>query len=358
MSIEINSLHTETGSAVDCCKPAQQQYSDIIALNSSERDLVNRFFEHIRPHSPDAMATISSRITDLERLSVAVSRYPSMYEQSYISGEDRSARALIENLCRLDEGAKLLFLPTKAILGQGFLVAKFHIFSAISKVAQRLLLPKSHIVELRQATVNVMFTLMAEDVYMSLLSDTSLRGDVRHSVAEALTTLWEHRLDPHASRAAPVLDAVWAARSQIVPSFGTMIGTAELLMLSIELDDSWRKFIAERLGDSNVSASMEEFLFGLSFEDISLIRRELKSRGQAAIGKDEVERLLGREAEPSAGHDPRLFYQAYTKRRSNANARKKMAISGPWKTLEDHYIQFIIEKNRNEEGRNQARPNA
>ncbi len=346
MDTDKDQLYTGMDSAIESLKAAEPQPSDIIALNSNERELINRFFEAMRLRSPETMEEIAAIIMDLERLSAAVSRYPSMYAQTSLFGEHRSIRTLIDTLCTVDEGGKLLFLPTKAILGQGFLVAKFHAFAAIVKVAKKSSFPEDTVAELRQATVNVMLTLMAEDVYMSLLNDSSLRGDVRHDVAEALAELWEHRLDPHATRVAPVLDAVWTARRQIVPSFGTMIGTSELLMLSIELDESWTRFIAEKIAEPDVSAAMEEFLFGLSFEDISLIRRELKNRKQAAIGKEEVERIIGHEADAKADEDPRFFYQAYTKRRNNASARKKMALNGPWKTLEDHYMQFIIEKNR------------
>ena len=346
MNIDKGPLYTEMDSIVEPLKATGTQPSDIIAFNNAERELINRFFEAISLQSAEAMDGVAAIIADLERLSAAISRYPSMYEQSTLSGQQRSIRTLIDTLCTVDEGGKLLFLPTKAILGQGFLVAKFHAFSAIAKVAKSLSFSEESIAELRQATVNVMFTLMAEDVYMSLLNDSSLRGDIRHDVAEALAELWEHRLDTCAARIAPVLDAVWTARRRIVPSFGTMIGTAELLMLSIELDESWTKFIAERIGEPDVSAAMEEFIFGLSYEDISLIRRELKNRKQTAISKEEVERIIGHETESKTDEDPRVFYQAYAKRRNNASARKKMALNGPWKTLEDHYMQFIIEKNR------------
>ena len=338
-------------SVIGSLKATEAQPSDIIALNNNERELINRFFEAMRERAPEATEEIAAIIMDLERLSAAVSRYPSMYEQSTLSGEQRSISTLIDALCRVDEYGKTLFLPTKAILGQGFLVAKFHAFAAISKVAKTSGLSEESIAELRQATVNVMFTLMAEDVYMSLLNDSTLRGDIRHKVAEALAELWEHRLDACATRVAPVLDAIWTARRRIVPSFGTMIGTSELLRLSIELDESWTKFISERIAEPAVSAAMEEFIFGLSYEDISLIRRELRNRNQTAISKDEVERIIGHETESKTEEDPRVFYQAYSKRRSNANARKKMALNGPWKTLEDHYMQFIIEKNREQKAK-------
>lgn len=344
--MDSSQLYNGMDSIIESLKTPEPLPSDIVALNNEERDLINRFFDAMRVYSPETMVGVAARIMDLERLSVSISRYPSMYEQTSFSGQQRSIQTLLDTLCTLNEGGKLLSLPTKAVLGQGFLVAKFHAFSAITKVAKNSSFPEQSVQELYQATVNVMFTLMAEDVYMSLLDDPNLRGDVRHDVAESLADLWEHRLDPHAARVAPVLDAVWAARDRITPNFGTMIGTSELLLLSIELDDTWNKFISERIAVPDVAASMEEFLFGLSYEDISLIRKELRNRKKTAVGREEVEGIIGHDTGINTTMDPRFFYQAYTKRRNNANARKKLAVKGPWKTLEDHYMQFIFENNR------------
>lgn len=344
--MDIDHFLNETHSTVDQIRTPQDQIAtDIIVLNPNERALVNRVFENLRVYSPETMVGVATRIMDLERLSVSISRYPSMHERGYYAGKSRSADSLIDTLCTIGDGERLLSLPTKAILGQGFLVAKFHAFSAITLVAVNSCFSDKDIQELRQATLNIMFTLMAEDVYMSLLDDPNLKPLVRRDIAEALAELWEHRLDQNVISVAPVLDAVWTVRDQIAPNFGTMIGTSELLLLSIGLDDKWQAFISKRLGDADVAMAMEEFLFGLSYEDISLIRKELRTRGLNAIGRDEVPEIIGHKATLS-NEDPRIFYRAYTQRRNNADARKRLSSPGPKKTLEDHYMQFIFEKNR------------
>ncbi|MBN1616501.1 MAG: hypothetical protein JW875_04250 [Spirochaetales bacterium] len=343
--MDIDQFLNETHSSIDHLQVPDIGSTDIVVLNAQERALVNRVFENLRVYSPETMVGVATRVMDLERLSVSISRYPSMHESGALAGQLRSSETLIETLCAYSDGERLLTLPTKAILGQGFLVAKFHAFAAITKVALNSFFSDQDIQELRQATLNIMFTLMAEDVYMSLLDDPNLRPGVRRDVAESLAELWEHRLDPNVSSLAPVLDAVWTVRDQIAPNFGTMIGTSELLLLSIALDDTWQRFISSRLGDSDIASSMEEFLFGLSYEDISLIRKELKTRGLSAIGREEVPGIIGHKAALS-NEDPRIFYRAYTQRRNNADARKRLQAAGPKKTIEDHYMQFIFEQNR------------
>lgn len=346
--MEIDQFFNDTNSDSADTPIREPVSTDIVALNPEERSLVNHVFENLRISSPETMVGVATRIMDLERLSVSISRYPSMYEQSILAGQNRSSETLIDTLCRFGDSEKLLTLPTKAILGKGFLVAKFHAFSAITKVAINSFFSESDIKELRQATLNIMFTLMAEDVYMSLLDDPNLKTDVRRDVAESLVELWEHRLDPHISSVAPVLDAVWSVRDKIAPNFGTMIGTSELLLLSIELDDSWQKFISTRLSDEDVARALEEFLFGLSYEDISVIRNELKNRGMSAIGRDEVPGIVGHKATLS-NEDPRVFYRGYTQRRNNAEARKRLSVPGPKKTLEDHYMQFVFEQSEEQQ---------
>jgi len=148
---------------------------------------------------------------------------------------------------------------------------------------------------------------------------------------------------------APVLESVWNARSRLAPAFGTMVGTSELLLLSIEMDDTWRRFIATQTGDRDVSMALEEFLFGLSYEDIQRVKNILKDRGISAIGRHEVAAFLDKEDELETTFDdadPRSFYLGYSVRRDNAKARLRMNQPGPHHTLEDHYMKFILEENK------------
>jgi hypothetical protein len=169
--MDVDQFLNETHSTIDQIRTPDEISTDIVVLNQTERDLVNRVFENLRVYSPETMVGVATRIMDLERLSVSISRYPSMHERGILAGRERSTETLIDTLCCFGDGERLLTLPTKAILGKGFLVAKFHAFAAITKVAVNSFFAEEEIRQLRQATLNIMFTLMAEDVYMSLLDD-------------------------------------------------------------------------------------------------------------------------------------------------------------------------------------------
>ncbi len=318
--------------------------TDIVVLNDTEKKLLQNFFDTLSEEDDSSMFDIEKKLMDLERMSTAISRFPSIHETSILAGEKRNQQTLIKNLCRTHPDARLLSMPTKAILGRGFLVAKFHIFSALSKIEERASIPESEFEALRKATLNIMFTIMAEDVYISILDSNLLETEERKKVADALIFLWEHRLDQNTTSFAPVLTRVWTARDKLAPVFGTMMGTSELFLLSSELGESWSRFTVDKLSNEVVGQALEEFLFGISYEDIIFVREELKRQGQSSISKDQVAVILNRNIE-FKNTDPKSFYTSYVTRRDNANARKRLNIKGPKNTLEDYYISFLFEHN-------------
>jgi hypothetical protein len=158
--------------------------------------------------------------------------------------------------------------------------------------------------------------------------------------------LWEHWSDQNIEDVAPVLQAVWTARRRLAPAFGTMMGTSELMMISMQMDEQWIQFIKEKMGEPGVTQAMEEFLFGISYEQIQTLKNTLRTKGISAIGRDEVSKFLGEHVKADAGLDYRDFYSLYTVRRDNARSRGRFKAEGPYKTLEDYFIQFVTEKNK------------
>jgi hypothetical protein len=158
--------------------------------------------------------------------------------------------------------------------------------------------------------------------------------------------LWEHWNDQTIENVAPVLQSVWTARRKLAPAFGTMMGTSELLLISMQMDDQWISFIKQKMGEPGVSQAMEEFLFGISYEQILSLRTTLKTKGIPAIGRDEVSKFLGEHVKADAGLDYRDFYSMYTVRRDNARSRARLKLPGPHKTLEDYFFQFVTEQNK------------
>ncbi|MGP1454290.1 MAG: hypothetical protein ACTTJ7_00790 [Treponema sp.] len=316
--------------------------TDIVVFDKEEYEIVDRMLQNLQLYAPDVLSHIASSITNLEQIAIAISQYPSIQRSTVLVGERRSAKTLVHMLCNNDSDSRLLTLPTKVVLGKGFLVAKFQAFSALTKIALNSFFEEHDIKELRRITLRVMFALMAEDVYSMLLDNEELDYAIRQKIAKSLTNLWEHRFDGHSALFTPVLHKVWAARFKLAPNFGTMLGVSELFLLSMELDESWEKFMIAKLDVPENGQALEEFLFGISYEKILFIRQILKEQNMSALSRKEAYEIVGIKNDFQE-EDPRMFYTSFIERKNNTDARRRLQAPGPKRTLEDLYIQFIFE---------------
>lgn len=316
--------------------------TDIVVLTPNERQLIDTMLDALKTPSPEICAGIRARLADMEHLARCIARFPSLLEQNVIMGEMRNRVALIDLLTAQHEGDKVLFLPSKATLGKSFLVAKFHTFLRLLRVAHRTGLPEPVVAQLESATNTVLFTLMAEDVYLSLLDDKALSAEVRRQIAMALIILWEYRSDSLIQDIAPVLREAWDARKNLAPIFGTMMGSSELVLIAMELGATWNAFVAARVAHEDVRTALEEFLFGLSFEHIRQLRRILEEKGVHAIDRSEISAYLGIDVKTDLHTDSRDFYMQYSVRRDNARVRRRLNYPGPRSTLEDYYMSFVL----------------
>ncbi len=327
-------------------KPVQEEKVEF--LSKKQKALIDEVMPIVKELDPEKAASFEKRFNDLEALAKAMNRFPSLLEKHELVGGTRTPTSLIESLIKhQDSGDSTLQLPSKAIMGKAFLVAKMHTLSSMSKYFHHLgdEYSKYHR-SFGNETVLCVFSLLVEDVYLNLIRDETQSMDFRREWALSLLLLWEHWTDSAVEDVAPVLQSVWQARRKLAPAFGTMMGTSELLLISMQMDDQWISFIKQKMGDAGVTQAMEEFLFGISYEQITYLRKSLREQGIPAIGRDEVSKFLGEHVKADAGLDYRDFYSLYTIRRDNARARTRMKLEGPHKTLEDYFIQFVTEKNK------------
>ncbi len=323
---------------------ANAPQNNIVVFTEKQREMIETVLKILASFAPERCERIQERIQDLEGLVTSIANFPSLLEKHELTADLRTPQSLIDSLIsNQNEGDTTLQLPSKATLGKGFLVAKIHTFSSLTKLCKRTPELLSYAQDFNIETISMMFLLLAEDVYLNLIRDTSIPEDSRRHLAMSLLLLWEHRNDQTINDIAPVLQSVWNARRKLAPAFGTMMGTSELLLISIQMDSQWIKFIKQKLGEPEVSQAMEEFLFGLSYEQILKLRSILKNKGISAIGRDEVSTFLGQHVKTDAGQDYRDFYSLYTVRRDNARSRRRMDLPGPHKTLEDYFILFVMQ---------------
>ena len=206
----------------------------IVILTEKQKKLIDDLLVYMSEADAERVLIIKDRMKDLEHLARAIALFPSLLEQHDLPGGMRTPKTLVEMLIdNREAGDRTLLLPSKASLGKGFLVAKMHTFSSLSKQSTRIKAPASLSEELMTEAVTMMFSLLAEDVYLNLIADKTLSREIRRQWGYSLLMLWEYRTDDRIQVIAPILNEVWTARRKLAPAFGTMMGTSELLLLSL-----------------------------------------------------------------------------------------------------------------------------
>jgi hypothetical protein len=226
-------------------------------------------------------------------------------------------------------------------MARSYLVAKYQAFSLLSiliKECEKFTQP------LRRIIFLVIHTLMTEEVYFSCLDDPEFSREIKIRVADDLITLWDNGTDPRSACYLPALEALWIARDAAPPAFGTMNGSSELLRITIDMEQDWQEFLVDQTTVIETRWALEEFLFGLSFEEINAVRSRLARFGITAVSRDEVRTYLGSSPAYSivSGSDFRAIYDFYVDRRDAANFRKKISAPGPQRSLEEIYLKYRI----------------
>lgn len=330
----------------------QESTSEGIILTPNEKTLYEELKVFVREKDPSRIEVLDARIKELNQLARAISQFPSLLQKHTVTGEVRTPQLLVDSLIKhQDIVDSTMQLPSKATLGKAYIVSKIHTFSSLANLSVHLNVPQKLTQAIQLETITMMYTLMAEDVYLNLINDDEQPIEFRREWAQSLLLLWEHRNDQTIESIAPVLQSIWSARRQLAPAFGTMMGTSELLLISIQMDEQWISFVKTEMGKTEVAQAMEEFLFGISYEQIKKLREILKTKGISAISRDEVSNFLGEHVKSDAGLGYRDFYALFTIRRDNARARLRMKLEGPHKTLEDYFIQFVTQQNREKQAK-------
>ena len=313
----------------------------MLELSDYETDLVEKTKTYIFSHNHEDHALVEQRFENLQILGEAISRYPSVRETQKLRGIYRSEEQLLEALCSFAATSHLLHIPTRVVATKSYLVAKFQAFSLIHILAGE---NPEFYKPLRRVILSIIHTLMAEEVYISCLEDPGFTQDIKFNIANDLISLWDSGSDPRTVRHLPALDALWTARDSSHPAFGTMSGMSELLRITIDLGADWQEFLVTNLSVEETRSALEEFLFGLSCEEINTVRTRLMELNINAVNQEEIYSYLGKQ--PDYGiinsSDFRDIYNFYVDRRDAAILRQKISADGPKRTLEEIYIKYRI----------------
>jgi len=312
-------------------------------LSEEEEQLVGRVQDWIKETNPQNSEWVRDRFRRLRNLGNAVFDYPSIKDTHFLKDILINEKELIESLLAFSSSVYLLRTPVKVAALRSFLVAKFHAFSLLYQLTEGNDRLQN---EARDITFSVVFTLMAENVYFSCLDDPGFSKHTKEKLADDLIALWDSGTDRRSIRHLYALSSLWAARDAAPPSFGTMDGITELFRISIDMgsDTEWEDFLKEESTNDKTRWALEEFLFGLSYEEIMQVRARLKHYGVMAVSRDEVRSYLDSKPVYSVvnDRDPRAIFDFFIERRDACTLRKRVAAPGPLHTLEEVYLKYRI----------------
>jgi hypothetical protein len=312
----------------------------MLFLKENEARLVEDIETYLDSAYPDESNAVRERFHCLQKLGEAISLYPSIHAAQFLRGHRRTEQDLIEALLHFKPNSQLLHIPARVVAVRSFLVSKFQSFAMLAVLVHDI---QAFSVPLRSVLFSVICSLLAEDVYFSCLEDAEFSHDTKLILAEDLISLWDNGKDLRSIHHFPALEALWIARDSTPPVFGTMNGTSELIRISMDMKRDWQHFLVEESMEDEMQWALEEFLFGLSYEEVVKVRTWLERFKLSAVSAEEVRSYLGESAYGLIkGVDPRSFYDFYMDRREAAAFRKRISAVGPKRTLEEIYLKYRI----------------
>ena len=313
----------------------------MLELNQEEKALVARIEEYLDLIDPEECGQVKNKFECLDNLGRSISQYPSIRKGQKLRGIERTEEQLLEALCSFASPSYMLNIPVRVVASRSYLVAKYQAFSMLHILAGT---REEFAPPLRKVILSVIHTLMTEEVYFSCLNDLEFAPDVKLKLAYDLISLWDSGTDPRTVRHLPALDSLWTARDSSPPAFGTMNGTTELLRITIDMSSDWQEFLVANVSNNETKWALEEFLFGLSYEETATVRSRLIKFGINAVGHDEIPSYLA--SRPAYGiinsSDFRAMYNFYVDRRDAARLRRRLSVPGPFHTIEEIYLKYRI----------------
>lgn len=295
----------------------------------------------VKENSPFA-SIVSARVKDVEQLATIVDRAPSPNTDLLQQQDVRNANSLVRKLTNHGVG-HVVDLPTKAVLGHGLTVSKLHLFGLLMKLLPSIKALQVYRYDIEKEYNDLLFTLMAEDLYTAIVSDSELDTRWVEEAAMELITMWDLRTSGYMETFALAIRGLWQARQSIAPTLGTLMGTIEIMKLSALLPPVWIDFLSTISNGIEVGYALEEFLFDLHYEEIVELRSKMAFEKLIVIDRQEAWAMLGKEDLISKEQNMALaLYKSYMARHHKAKMRSYRKDAGPKRSLEEYFVIYLL----------------
>jgi hypothetical protein len=317
---------------------------ELYFLDDSEKSVVEDALSSIReadPREADLLAEHLHRLAlaaDLVKKTPGITGSWETQRVAPVSGEP-----LLDLLCTVPEWDLDLHVPVRVIFGQAYVVAKINFFKALAygldSVGATEPLRERVETELGQS----IYTKLAEELFIAIVTDTRTERRVKVSAARSLFQVWQDRLVAEIDDFAPVLESVWRSRNKVRPVIGTTLGTHEFFHLLKNCTDTQFLEYFENVVPVEQIQAFEEFLFGLSWEQLTELRAQMERNNASTVSSAQAYETVGHPSSwaPQDG-GPQSLYTSYKKRRVRAQYRALTNAPGPKKTAEEFVMTAFL----------------
>lgn len=318
--------------------------ANIVVFSKEEYELIQSTLDIIRKKKPDEVDYIANRLHSLDVLAETISTYPSFYDTRRIGNSTFTMESLIKMICSMDFSDQVMYVPTKVIIGRSYVIAKVNFILMLKYEAESIMRLKKRVPKIEELVTLNVFSLMSEEVYLSLIQDKNLDLELKTTASIRLMNIWEYRLSQSAEDYAPMLSSLWKSRKHLTPIYGTLMGMTEMLQMAKNIDPVWFDFLGSSENNEEIFQALEEFLFNLTYEELVQIREVMSERKMTSINKKNIESILHIDNFYSTfqSADPREMLKFFKQRKKNAVYRERSRTPGPTKTIEEFILLFML----------------
>jgi hypothetical protein len=306
-----------------------------------------RLLPELEPrHAAELRQVLELGLKSLPPVATAIQACPNVLQHQSFAGRERSAESLVDALCSA-EGTNIEFLmPTGAILGRAFVLAKLNFLKGLAYVLDLAGPPaRATASRVKEIIGETIFSKLAEELLTGAISNPLNPIDLKRAAAQKILGMWRNRLTIPVGEFPTVLLSAWRARGKLRAIYGTLLGTSEVLsLIQGECETRFVNYFARDKVTADESEAFREFLFGLSYEELRQLEAYMNEHQLQVVTADQVRALFSRRILPPIFGEasPEQMYNSYCRRRLRADYRAISGAPGPRKTAEGYIMESLL----------------
>lgn len=278
--------------------------------------------------------------------------YPRVFEEKQLGRRQRGLGTLVQLMANATDADFEMFMPTRAMLWRSLTMAHLNFWRFVRYLCEEVAPEDGELGSRVNQRVNTcVYLKLMDELLTSLSMDSSLPLDLRCTAVSSLTSMWDCEPSDNVKQFFPLLRAVWDARRNLMVSMGTMLGVSEIMrLLQAGCAPEFVDYFARASMSRDEGLAFQEFLIGVTTEQIHDLEILMAQTGQTAITAEQADEALGRvkkssqkeqEAEMGIGV---LTYQFHRERHLEAAARRLRNLPGPKHTAEEYMLLYFLEE--------------